>query len=1013
MIYRLFLMLSMAVAASLSAQEAEPNVILVKFRQEASPADISAVETRHGLAFRDEIKLFRIRSYRYEGASSPTDKGAAVAAEPAVEIAEPNWVRTLKVADPEYPNQWYLKNTGQSVDGYAGPAGIDIRWEGARQRFVERGKVRVAVIDSGVAFFHPDIVRSVGFSAMELNGIDGYDDDGNGVVDDVVGYDFYDLDDDPRDQNGHGTQVAGVIAAAIDSNGVAGISNSVVLRCYRAFDQFGRTGEPKLKVRGNSVKDTLLSLAAALSDGCKVLNLSYGGVTYSALEADVFRIKLPEFGAIAVIAAGNESRDNDGETPSYPASYDSSHIISVAAQNRTGALAGFSNWGAVSVDLAAPGTQIRAPDVNRQTVHQYLFQDGLSGWSPGMFYDNYSASFWTLNSGFLWDRDVALYSRSLPGTHIFLESPLFTPPNLAGGLRLEIGLYHDLADDVLYVEASRDRVTWQPFLPVIGEGAGVVPYDFSDMDGGPFYVRFRLKTDFNPYTVGIGVGIAGVRLTAVDDLDLLNPQYRYTQGTSFSAPIVAGVAAMVWAHRPELTAQQVRQIILDTARPVPALSGKVATGGMVDAEAALQRADLVSGNVLPVVLSQPSGGTYSAGSTATLSVSATQGLPVTYQWRRNGVAIPGATSSTLTLSGLGASTAGNYDVVVTSKAGSVTSSAAPVLLDTPLVLVSGPSSRLVRAGESVELAAIATAGSPIAYQWLHKGKVLPGATQSTLLIASASAANAGDYTVALASGAYSLVTPAAKLEVATLVTDLPATAAMLPGGKLSLAVKVSGVKPTYSWRRDGVVIPGAIGAKLAVVSGTPGTTSEHKVTFSTALGTLESRTCAVTTVVPALATWSQSPALVIAGQPLRLECVVEGTGPLALQWLKKGKPIPGATSASLEISAATLVDAGAYSLRVTGPANTFVTPARTVAVAEVLINKSVAPTVLLATGKTAKLTATVVGAKGAALQWSRDGLPLAGQTTATLTVSSPGQYQVTMTTAAGQKAATATVVRSP
>ena len=209
------------------------------------------------------------------------------------------------------------------------------------------------------------------------------------------------------------------------------------------------------------------------------------------------------------------------------------------------------------------------------------------------------------------------------------------------------------------------------------------------------------------------------------------------------------------------------------------------------------------------------------------------------------------------------------------------------------------------------------------------------------------------------------------------------------------------------------MIPGAIGAKLAVVSGTPGTTSEHKVTFSTALGTLESRTCAVTTVVPALATWSQSPALVIAGQPLRLECVVEGTGPLALQWLKKGKPIPGATSASLEISAATLVDAGAYSLRVTGPANTFVTPARTVAVAEVLINKSVAPTVLLATGKTAKLTATVVGAKGAALQWSRDGLPLAGQTTATLTVSSPGQYQVTMTTAAGQKAATATVVRSP
>lgn len=1013
MIYRLMLALSMAVAASLSAQEAEPNVILVKFRQEASPADISGVESRHGLIFRDEIKLFRIRSYRYEGELSPADKSSQVAAEPAVEIAEPNWARTLKSADPEYANQWYLKNTGQAVDGYTGPAGVDIRWEGARQRFVERAKIRVAVVDSGVAILHKDLIPSIHVKSAEVSG--GYgnlvDNDGNELVDDVWGYDWYDLDGLPLDQNGHGTMVAGVIGATIgNGEGVAGITNSVEIRAYRVFNQFGRSGVPKFRVGSSYVSDILLAVGTAVDDGCKIINLSLGGPAYSSLEAAAYR-DLANRGILAIVAAGNDAKDNDGASPAYPASYDSQAIISVAAQSRSGGLAGFSNWGRTSVDIAAPGTQIRAPDVNRVTVAQYDFAQGMSGWTsfryPGT---DYSYATWTTAGGYLWDRDPYQYSTYFPYTDTFVQSPVIAG-GLRGGLRLEAVGAYDLADDIASVDLTSDGINWYAYQYLAGADQGELEMDISDYDYSNFRVRIRLMSDYS-YQGG-GIAVRALRITAVDDFDVDNPQYGYTQGTSFSAPIVAGVAAMVWAHRPELTAQQVRQVILDTARPIPALSGKVATGGMVDADAALQRADLVSGNVLPAVISQPSGGTYSAGSTATLSVSATQGLAVTYQWRRNGAAISGATSSTLTLSGLNASMAGSYDVVVTSKAGSVVSAAASIQLDTPLVLVSAPSSRLVRAGDAVELAVSATAGSTISYQWRHKGKDLAGATQPALSIPSAAAANAGDYTVALAAGAYSLVTPVAKLEVAAFVTDLPAAAVMLPGGKLSLAVKVTGVKPTYAWSKADALIPGATGAKLAVVSGAPGTTTNHKVLVSTPLGSLESRTCAVTTVVPALATWSASPALVIAGQPLRLEAVVEGTGPLALQWLKKGKPIVGATTATLEISSAAPGDAGAYSLRVSGPANTFVTPPRTIAVADVLINKSAAPTVLLAPGKTAKLAATVVGFKGAALQWSKDGSPLVGQTAATLTVSSPGRYEVTMTTPSGQKVAAATVIGTP
>ena len=570
---RLAIVLVLLSVACRAAEEAEPGVVLVKFRSSATADDIRRVEAAHGLSLRKEIKTFRIRIYTYQGDEVPLAKSARVATDSAVEVAEPNWVRTLKAVDPEYGNQWYLKNTGQAVDGYSGPSGFDIRWEGARQRFVERAKVRVAVIDSGVAFLHKDLVGSIHTKSAEVVGgfANQVDNDGNQLVDDVWGYDWYDQDGYPLDQNGHGTMVAGVIGATIgNGEGGAGISNSVEIRAYRVFDQFARGGVPKFRFGSSYVDDVLLSLATAVDDDCKIINLSLGGPSYSSLEAQAYR-ELVGLGILAVIAAGNESSDNDGTSPSYPASYDSAAIISVAAQDRTGGLASFSCWGRNSVDIAAPGTQIRAPDVSRVVVVIYDFRQGsMNGWTSWYMPGSYSVRSWSASLGYLCDHDELFYSGYLPYTDTYAQSPLISASTYAG-LRIEAIGVSDLADDIATLDVTTDDVNWYTYEMFKGTNSGYVQTDISDIDYTTFRMRFRLQSDSS--VEGGGVAILGVKVTAVDDFDVDNPQYGYTQGTSFSAPIVAGVAAMVWAHRPELTAAQVRDIILTTARPVAALSG--------------------------------------------------------------------------------------------------------------------------------------------------------------------------------------------------------------------------------------------------------------------------------------------------------------------------------------------------------------------------------------------------------------------------------------------------------
>ncbi len=207
--------------------------------------------------------------------------------------------------------------------------------------------VIAAVVDTGVDYSHPDLAANMWLNSEEIPGND-VDDDKNGYVDDVHGIDLLHHDGEPLDDNGHGTHVAGTIGAVGNNAfGVVGVNWHVKLMALKFLDAEG----------GGSLYDAVEAISYAADHGARIINASWGGYGYSEPLAAIIK-EVGNEGVVVVAAAGNESNDNDFQ-PSYPASFTSSNIISVSAVNSAGHLAqNFSNYGATSVDISAPGVEI-------------------------------------------------------------------------------------------------------------------------------------------------------------------------------------------------------------------------------------------------------------------------------------------------------------------------------------------------------------------------------------------------------------------------------------------------------------------------------------------------------------------------------------------------------------------------------------------------------------------------------------------------------------------------------
>lgn len=508
-----------------------------------------------------------------------------LAAQPWVAHAQPNYIYRSQVLpnDPDLAELWGLRNSGQPVNGTFGSAGADISAPAAWDDTTNCSAITVAVIDTGVDYNHPELSGNIWSNSGETGG-NSTDDDSNGFIDDVRGWDFVDGDNDPIDFNIHGTHVAGTIGAAGNNAiGGTGVCWKARIMPLRALDSIG----------SGTTDEIAAAIDYAVDNGAQVINMSLGGGGTPGDIMDMSIAAAHSAGVLVIAAAGNEGVDND-TTPSYPASYDRPNIITVAATDQDDALAGFSNYGDTSVDIAAPGTNIYSTTPpERVALESWDFDDNtLQGWSVST-YDSIGTEV---------TNTVGLTSSSAySGLYSLTDSPgglyenyrsyraEMPPVDLSSAegavLSYQLNLETEFDYDFLYIDRWNGSA-WESYAGGYHGSSGgdffFMEENLADQEGSASVaLRFRLKTDNS--VVRDGFYLDDVAVT-VPGTSHDGSEYDFLNGTSMATPHVAGLAALVWAADTGQSHLAVRDKILNNGDPVISLATKTITGKRINAQ---------------------------------------------------------------------------------------------------------------------------------------------------------------------------------------------------------------------------------------------------------------------------------------------------------------------------------------------------------------------------------------------------------------------------------------------
>ena len=343
---------------SYAGAEFVPGEVLVKFKD-----DVSLVGVRNAIGPGTLHSAGRLKRVVLAPGADVEQEVARLNRKPEVEYAQPVFIKRLQAIpnDPLFSQQWSLRNLGQATPSLRpGTRGADINVVPAWDITTGSRDVVVAVIDTGLDLVHPELTQNIWTNPGEIPG-DGIDNDGDGLVDDVHGWDWATNQPVPLDVEGHGTFVAGIIGATGDNGAqIAGVNWRVSIMPLKVFDP----------AAGDATTTAIVpAVRYAVDHGAQIINVSYGSIQ-SAIEgtpdfdhAEYEAYRYAQDAGVLVVASACNT-EPVGNSNDYllqtcvPASYPLDNIVAVGASNNNDALANFSNFGQQSVDLVAPGVDI-------------------------------------------------------------------------------------------------------------------------------------------------------------------------------------------------------------------------------------------------------------------------------------------------------------------------------------------------------------------------------------------------------------------------------------------------------------------------------------------------------------------------------------------------------------------------------------------------------------------------------------------------------------------------------
>ncbi|MDD1718823.1 MAG: S8 family serine peptidase [Methanoregulaceae archaeon] len=348
-----------------------PDYIVIRYSasEPGASAAIDAIHTSAGTTIEADLTESGLEGAQVVRIPDNSTIDAIVAvfrADPHVLYAEPGHSISVDAVpnDPRFPAQWSLRNTGQA----GGTRGADIN--ATRAWNIETGSpgTVIAIVDTGVDYTHLDLRENIwtnpGETGEDLWSRDkrtnGIDDDLNGFVDDWRGWDFVNNDNDPMDDHGHGTHCAGIAGASGNNGrGIAGVTWTSRIMALKILGQDGY---------GSDINAARALLYARMM-GADVISCSWGGSERNRALSDAINVS-----EVPVICSAGNKASNIDLSPHFPASYPAYQVIAVAATDNHDRLAGFSNFGKASVDIAAPGDMI----LGTYPGSQYLYMSGTS-----------------------------------------------------------------------------------------------------------------------------------------------------------------------------------------------------------------------------------------------------------------------------------------------------------------------------------------------------------------------------------------------------------------------------------------------------------------------------------------------------------------------------------------------------------------------------------------------------------------------------------------------------------